>query len=75
MPGTHGDWSSKDKVIKVKRQIRLFIRSKQSEIFIARKIQSSQSNSSGILAPSLKFGPRNRDGSHGDNFKQVLLAE
>lgn len=37
--------------------------------------KSTQSNCSGVSAPSLKFGPRNLDGSHEDGFNQVLLSK
>jgi hypothetical protein len=41
--------------------------------FQMQRGQSTQRNSRGISAPSLKFDPKSRDSSHKSDFKQVLL--
>jgi hypothetical protein len=45
----------------------------QSEILIVYKIQVKPNQQQ--RAPSLKFGSRNRNGSHGDGFNQALLTK
>jgi hypothetical protein len=51
-----GRYGSKDKVVKSKSEICSLIHLTQSEILLYTNSNSSQTNSSGISAPSLKFG-------------------